>query len=185
MVLNRRSRIVLELRCNDSWGLSPLWALCCCGFRCMKLIFNPRSFPLNPDDSCQTLHQVSKMEVNLQTRGCSRNCFAQPCSSLSLALAKPSLWNHLNHEGIALGEFFHQYLCSSTNTRVWNPFGTSCRKSANKGFYNMLELWLAIPYSKSVVGPLSVFWQSSFIVHWGVLMHVILVVRPGNSTSGC
>ena len=57
----------------------------------MKLIFNPRSFPLNPDANCQPYLRLAKFEVSLQTRGCSRNCFAQQCSSLSLVLAKLSV----------------------------------------------------------------------------------------------
>ena len=57
----------------------------------MKLIFNPRSFPLNPGVKGQILHQVGKIEVNLQARGCTRNWFPRQCSSSSLALARLSV----------------------------------------------------------------------------------------------
>ena len=93
LLTGRVVRIVGVCRGNlDSvWGLSPLWALCYCESRCMKLIFNPRSFPLNPDVNCQTLPQVGKIEVSLQTQGCSRNWFTQQRSSRSLALARLSV----------------------------------------------------------------------------------------------
>ena len=110
----------------------------------------------------QTLHQVGKIEVGLQARGCSRNWFPRQCSSSSLAYLGFLLWNHLNHDGIALSEFSINNCDPSGITRSWNPFDTSCRKSANPGFCKILEIAISSFLTlKSVVWPLSVFWQSS------------------------
>ena len=114
----------MQFWCIDSWGLSPLWALCYFESRCMKLIFNPRSFPLNPDVNYQTLRQVGHVEVIFKFGGCSRSWTA--ATKLFPVASFPTIWCLLR---------WHLFV---------NPFSASCWKSAILCFCNILGFLLSM-----------------------------------------
>ena len=65
--------------------------------------------------------RLAEIEVSLQARGCSRNCFPRKCSSLSLAYLGSLPCKHMNQDGISLSEFSINTCDPSGNTRSWNP----------------------------------------------------------------
>ena len=129
MVLNRRSRIVLEFWCIVSWGY----------YTCEHYaITSPGawSWSLTQDLSRWNLMLIVKpyvrlaiFEVSLQARDLSRNWIA--ATKLFPVASSPAM-----------------VVISSNNTCQSNPFSTSCWESDILCFYNILGFLLKhVPYS--------------------------------------